>query len=76
MSLVIRLTTTGKKGERRFRVVVAEKRSRKEGKPVDVLGWYEKTTTGIKKDLNKEKTKAWIAKGAQPSPTVAKLLEL
>ena len=42
MALVIRLTRIGKKGERKFRVVVKEKRSRRDGKSIEVLGWYEK----------------------------------
>lgn len=64
----------GKRGERRFRIVVAERRSRKEGKPIDVLGWYQKTTTGILKDIDTKKAQEWIAKGAQVSPTVAGLI--
>lgn len=75
MALVIRLTKTGRKGERRFRLVVTEKRSRRDGNPVEYLGWYEKTTTGIKKEIDTEKVKKWIAQGAKASPTVAKLLE-
>ena len=42
MSLVIRLTRTGKKGERKFRIIVKEKRSRRDGTSLDMLGWYEK----------------------------------
>lgn len=75
MALVIRLTTTGKRGERKFRVVVAEKRSRKEGRPIDMLGWYIKTEKGITKKIDVKKAQGWIAKGAKPSATVAALLK-
>lgn len=73
MAVVIRLTRTGKKGERKFRIVVKEKRSRRDGNFVEQLGWYEKDKTGNKKELNMERYKYWISQGATPSPTVAAL---
>ena len=45
MSLVIRLTKVGKKGERKFRVVVKEKRSKRDGGYVELLGWHFESTT-------------------------------
>jgi small subunit ribosomal protein S16 len=75
MSLVIRLTKTGKKGERKFRVVVKEKRSRRDGDYVDLLGWYEKSKDNKKKQINMEKYKYWVDHGAQPSATVAELVK-
>ena len=74
MSVVIRLSRTGKKGERKFRVVVKEKRSRREGDAIEILGNYEKGKNG-KKEINKERYKYWLSVGAQPSPTVSKLME-
>jgi len=74
MSLVIRLTRTGKKGERKFRIVVKEKRSRRDGDYVDLLGWYEKTKDNNKKQINMEKYQYWLSHGAQPSEAVAKLV--
>lgn len=76
MSLVIRLTQIGKKGERKFRVVVKEKRSRRDGKPVDTLGWYEKRTDKVISDINKERFEYWLQKGAKPSAQVAKLMSV
>lgn len=73
MAVVIRLTRTGKKGERKFRIVVMEKRSRRDGDPIDTLGWYEMGKDGGKKKLDNERYQYWISKGAAPSPTVAKL---
>ena len=75
MSLVIRLTAMGKRGERKFRVVVKEKRSRRDGKSVESLGWYTKTEKGITKNIDKERYDYWVSKGAQPSPTVSELVE-
>lgn len=73
MALVIRLTKTGRKGEARYRVVVAEKRSRRNGKPIEALGWLTKTVKVPKSEINKERYNYWISKGARPSETVSKL---
>lgn len=72
MSLIIRSSRTGKKGERKFRVVVKEKRSRRDGKAIEVLGWYEKGKNA-NKNLNKERYDYWISQGAIPTPAIEKL---
>lgn len=74
MSLVIRSSRTGKKGERKFRIVVKEKRSRRDGEAIEVLGWYEKGANGSKK-LDKERYDYWVSKGALPSVAIEKLLK-
>ena len=75
MALVIRLSRVGKKGERKFRIVVKEKRSRRDGDYTALLGWYEMGKDGGKKQVDMEQYHAWIKKGAIPSPTVAKAVE-
>lgn len=72
--LIIRLTKTGKKGEAKYRLVVKEKRDRRDGKAVEYLGWVEKTSTGTKMELNKERINYWKSVGAQMSPTAMKLV--
>jgi len=74
MSLTIRLTRTGKKGERKFRIAVKEKRSRRDGKAVEFLGFYEKGVNG-KIEINKDRYDYWISKGAIPSETVEKIIK-
>ena len=74
MSVVIRLSKMGKKGEAKYRLVVAEKRTRRDGKPIEALGWFEKTTKGSKSQINKERYNYWISKGAQPTETVLRLI--
>ena len=74
MSVVIRLTKTGKRGEGRYRVVVIEKRYRRDGKPIETLGWYEKREKEENKNIDKDRYNYWISKGAKPSPTVAKII--
>lgn len=73
--LVIRFTRTGKKGERKFRLVVKEKRSKRDGKPVELLGFYEKTEKSIVKQFDNDKIKYWVSKGAQITPAVKDAIE-
>lgn len=75
MSLVIRLARTGKKGERKFRVVVKEKRSKRDGGYIDLLGWYNKTKDMKNKKIDMEKYKYWISNGALPSNTVQEIVK-
>ncbi len=73
--LVIRLSRTGKKGERKFRIVVKEKRSRRDGKPLENLGWYIKGVEhGV--EVDKDRLKYWLSQGAKASPVVSKILSL
>lgn len=66
----------GKKGESKYRLVVKEKRDRRDGKAVESLGFYEKMTGGrSNKKIDLERIKYWLSVGAKPSPTVKKLLE-
>jgi len=74
MAVVIRLSRTGKRGERKFRIVVKEKRSRRDGAAIETLGYFEKGKDG-KKKINKERYAYWLSVGAKPSITVTKLLE-
>lgn len=75
MSVAIRLTKTGKKGERKFRVVVKEKRSKRDGKAIEILGWYEKGVSFEKKKVNKDRVDYWLSQGAKPSQAAAKIIK-
>ncbi|KKP80946.1 MAG: 30S ribosomal protein S16 [Candidatus Levybacteria bacterium GW2011_GWB1_35_5] len=74
MSVVIRSARIGKRGERKFRIVVKEKRSRRDGKPIEFLGWYEKGKNGVTK-IDKKRYEYWVSVGAQPSLVIEKLLK-
>lgn len=65
---------TGKKGERKYSVVVREKRSRRDGRPVTILGSFEKNSAGAIKKIDMQKIEEWQAKGAQLSTGVKKIL--
>ena len=73
--LVIRFTRTGKRGERKYRLVVKEKRSKRDGKPVDLLGFYEKTVNSVTKEFDADKIKYWVSKGAQMTPSVKDVID-
>lgn len=74
MSLVIRSARIGKRGERKFRIVVKEKRSRRDGKSIESLGWYEKGANG-KMEINKPRFDYWKSVGAIPSIAVQKIVK-
>lgn len=72
MSLVIRLSRVGKKGERRFRIVVSEKRARRDGRPLELLGYFNKGV-GKSQDKKTKRYEYWVSMGAKPSSTVEKI---
>ena len=70
--LKIKLQTRGKKHQRTFRIVLAEARSKADGKFIDDLGSYNPITKEM--SLDKDKMKKWIKNGAQLTTGVDKLL--
>ncbi|MFI5241178.1 MAG: 30S ribosomal protein S16 [Microgenomates group bacterium] len=69
----IRLTMFGRKKDPFYRIVAANERDRREGVPLEVLGFWN---PGKKKlDLDKVKMAAWVKKGAQITEGVKKLLK-
>ena len=75
MSVVIRLSNTGRKGERRYRIIVKEKRSKRDGKAIEVLGWYQKREKTASKEINKDRYNYWLSQGAKPSRSVANIIK-
>lgn len=74
MAVVIRLTKTGRKGESKYRIVVKEKRSKRDGKAVETLGWYEKKENSSNKNINIDRYNYWISKGAKPTKSAMKII--
>lgn len=68
MAVRIRLTRTGKKNAPSYRVVVADSRSPRDGKFIEIVGNYNPRLK--EETIELDKVDAWIAKGAQPSDTV------
>jgi small subunit ribosomal protein S16 len=78
MPLKIRLSRGGAKKRPFFRVVVADSRMPRDGRFIARLGIFDPLKAKDAEDrvvLDQEKAKAWIAKGAQPTDRVARLLD-
>jgi small subunit ribosomal protein S16 len=58
-----------------FRVVVADSRSPRDGKFIEILGRYNPQTDPSTIELDEQKLREWIEKGAQPSSTVQRLMK-
>jgi small subunit ribosomal protein S16 len=57
-----------------YRVIAIDKRRSRDGRALEILGYYDPLTEPATLHLEREKIQAWIGKGAQPSETVQKLL--
>ena len=76
MAVKIRLTRLGKKKQPTYRVIVADERAPRDGRFIEELGFYDPTQEPSVVKIDTEKAKDWIAKGAKPTDTVAKLLKI
>ena len=74
MAVRIRLTRVGATKQPTYRVVVADARSARDSRAIETIGHYNPRTEPVELNIDAEKAKGWIAKGAQPSDTVARLL--
>ena len=75
MAVRMRLTRVGSKKNPIYRVVVADSRSPRDGRFIEIVGRYNPQTDPSTIDLDAEKVKDWLAKGAQPSDPVARLIK-
>ena len=76
LAVKIRLARAGAKKAPFYRVVAADSRAPRDGRFIEILGRYNPRTDPSTIELDVEKIDAWIAKGAQPSDTVARLLAI
>lgn len=76
MAVKIRLTRKGRKKLPCYRVVVADSRMPRDGRFIETIGFYDPKTNPSIVDIDLEKAESWIAKGAQPTNTVKKLLSI
>jgi len=73
--LKIKLTRRGKRGQAYYRIVVAEAKSKRDGKYTDLLGTYNPMISDKQITLDTAKYQDWLKKGAQPTLTVKSLFE-
>ena len=76
VSVKIRLARHGAKKAPYYRVVVADERSRRDGRFIEIVGRYNPRTEPSTIELDLEKIDAWVAKGAQPTEAAAKLIAI
>lgn len=69
----IRLTRFGRKKAPFYRIVAIQNRSKREGAPIEVLGFWNPLKKVVK--IDKKKVEEWVKKGAQITTGVAKLLK-
>lgn len=72
--LRIRLSRTGKKRQPSYRVVVAEKEAKRDGRVVERIGYYNPRTEPVEYKIEEERALYWLSVGAQPSDAVRLLL--
>ena len=73
MAVRIRLTRVGAHKQPSYRVVVADSRSARDSRSIETLGHYNPRKDPVEFQVDADKAKAWLAKGATPSETVARL---
>jgi small subunit ribosomal protein S16 len=75
VAVSMRLTRVGGKKDPVWRVVVADRRSPRDGRFIETVGRYNAQTEPSTIVLDEERIRAWLAQGAQPTGTVRKLLK-
>lgn len=73
MAVVIRMMRAGAKKRPFYRIVVADSRRQRDGRFVEILGYYDPMVKPFAVKMDEEKVKGWIAQGAQPSTQAASL---
>jgi small subunit ribosomal protein S16 len=76
VAVKLRLTRVGSKKNPIYRVVAADSRSPRDGKFIEIVGRYNPQTDPSTIDIDADKVKAWLAKGAQPTESVARILKV
>jgi len=76
LAVKIRLARHGAKKAPYYRIVVADGRARRDGRFIEVVGRYNPRTNPSTVEVDVEKVDAWLAKGAQPTEAVGKLIAI
>lgn len=72
----IRLARFGSKKNPHYRIVVADQRSRRDGRNIETVGRYNPQTDPSTIVVDEARVRDWLGKGAQPSDSVKKLLKI
>jgi len=71
----IRLTRVGAKNKPAYRIVAMDSREPRDGKHLEILGFYDPKTDPATVQLKEERILYWLSQGAQPTDTVLSLLK-
>ena len=74
MSVRLRLTRIGGKKDPVWRVVVADQRSPRDGRVIEIVGQYNAQTNPSTIKVDEERIREWLSRGAQPTASVRKIL--
>jgi small subunit ribosomal protein S16 len=75
LTVRMRLTRVGSKKNPVYRVVVADSRSPRDGKFIEIVGRYNPQHDPSLIEFDEDRVRDWLAKGVQPSNSVQKLLK-
>lgn len=75
MAVKLKLTRMGSKKHPFYRIVAATDETRRDGRPLDFLGYYDPMTNPAKIKLDTAKIQAWLDSGAEPTDTVHSILK-
>jgi len=75
MAVSIRLTRGGAKKKPFYRVIVSDSRTKRDGRVLDIVGFFNPKNREDSITLKMDKIKAWVDKGGQLSPAVKKLIK-
>ena len=76
MAVKLRLMRMGKKKQPTYRVVAADARSPRNGRFIEILGFYDPRSEPSTIDIDNDKAVNWLREGAQPTERVEKLLKI
>ncbi len=74
MAVKIRMTRMGSKKRPFYRIIAVNSETRRDGRPLEYLGYYNPMREPVEIQIDHDKVKQWMDKGAQPSDTVRALL--
>ena len=74
MAVRLRLTRVGARKDPVWRVVVADQRSKRDGRVIEIVGRYNAQTNPSTISLDEDRIRQWLGRGAQPTSTVKKIL--
>jgi small subunit ribosomal protein S16 len=74
MAVRLRLTRIGGRKDPVWRVVVADQRSPRDGRVIEIVGHYNAQTNPSTVKIDEDRVRSWLSRGAQPTDQVRKLL--